>query len=117
MRCGTLVMAGIYACTRCLAEPYAFFGIVEQSRRGSGEGGGIADRCQHAGDAIGNDRGDAAGAAGDDGQACRLGFEEGHAIGFVDRGPQVKIGRGICRGQFGVARRRQSARVRRPACR
>ncbi len=77
---GALVVAGIYARARCLAELYACLGVVEQSRRCSGEGRSVADRRQHAGDAVGHHRGHAAGAAGDDGQARRLGFEEGHAV-------------------------------------
>ena len=84
------------------AKPRPFGGIVEQAANGGGKGRRITDRREQAGNTVGHDRGHATGAAGDDRQPGRLGFEEGHAIGFVDRGPQVKVGGSIERRQLPV---------------
>ena len=89
-------------------------GASSSRRDGRGEGRGIADRRQQAGDAVGHDRGHAAGAAGDHRQAGRLGFEKGHAVGFVDRGPKVKVGAGIKRRQLLVRQRAGKAHALAP---
>ena len=72
---------------------------LEQAGDRRGEGRVHRRWRQQPADAVGHDRGDAAGAAGDHRQAGRLGFEKGHAVGFVDRGPKVKVGAGIKRRQ------------------
>ena len=81
------------------AKPRAQSRIGEQAAHRRGEGRGVARRHQQAGDPVRDDLADAAAGAGDDRQPARLGFEQRHAKGLVDRRPDAEIGRGETRGR------------------